>query len=112
VAWNTITKPSDMGGLGIRNLNFFTKALRMKKAWNILLGETLFSNLMKNLYPPLQHSTIPHRISLLRDAIIQLRPYICWESMHEGNLDLWTDIWIKDTPLKDLLPMDTSPDQI
>nr|GEZ57221.1 RNA-directed DNA polymerase, eukaryota, reverse transcriptase zinc-binding domain protein [Tanacetum cinerariifolium] len=37
VAWSTICKPKDQGGLGLRNLKIWNQALLAKHIWNIAI---------------------------------------------------------------------------
>ncbi|CAM8993520.1 unnamed protein product [Rhodiola kirilowii] len=39
VAWKTVTKTKEEGGLGIKNIFFFNKALTLKRVWDVCLDK-------------------------------------------------------------------------
>ncbi|KAF5198247.1 Ribonuclease h-like superfamily protein [Thalictrum thalictroides] len=50
ISWPKITRPTAMGGLGLRPLAMTLKAFRMKAAWNILNADTLWASFMRAKY--------------------------------------------------------------
>ncbi|RAL42536.1 hypothetical protein DM860_011154 [Cuscuta australis] len=48
--WDTLTRPTGEGGLGIRNLEDIQKASALKLWWKSLTGDSLWARFMKNKY--------------------------------------------------------------
>ena len=50
VYWLTISNPYDLGGWTIKNLDWFSLALRTKSLWLVLNGDGLWSKIIKHKY--------------------------------------------------------------
>ena len=50
VDWHTISIPYAFGGWNIKNLDWFSLALRLKRFWMVLNGEVIFSQIVKHKY--------------------------------------------------------------
>ncbi|KAF5178687.1 hypothetical protein FRX31_031727 [Thalictrum thalictroides] len=50
ISWLKITRPTAMGGLGLRPLAVTLKAFRIKATWNILNADTLWASFMRAKY--------------------------------------------------------------
>ncbi|KAF5184868.1 Ribonuclease h domain, partial [Thalictrum thalictroides] len=50
IPWKKITRPTEMGGLGLRSFAMTLKAFRMKATWNILTANTLWASFMRAKY--------------------------------------------------------------
>ena len=48
--WQTISRPYDCGGWNIKNLDWFSTAPRLKSIWLILIGEGIWSHIVKFKY--------------------------------------------------------------
>ena len=53
VKWKTLAKPKNLGGWGIKNLEWFTKALAAKTLWRLLQNaEKIWSKVIVAKYCP------------------------------------------------------------
>ena len=50
VDWHTISRPYDLGGWNIKNLDWFSIALRLKSVWIVLKGEGIWSLIINHKY--------------------------------------------------------------
>ena len=50
VALNQLSKPKAEGGLGIRRFEYIQAAFRVKQAWNILNGSSLWVKVFRNKF--------------------------------------------------------------
>ena len=77
VAWDTMTKPKHLGGLGFRDLEIFNLALLARQAWRTLTDESsLSSKILKSVYFP--------ECSLL-EAELGPQPSQIWRAILDGQ---------------------------
>lgn len=50
VRWNLLARPKSMGGWGLRRLDLFSLALRMKSLWRSMFSDTLWNKIIKDKY--------------------------------------------------------------
>ena len=50
VDWKTLSRPYDLGGWNIKNLDWFSTTLRLKSLWLVLNGEGIWSHIVKFKY--------------------------------------------------------------
>ncbi|GJX24645.1 reverse transcriptase zinc-binding domain-containing protein [Tanacetum coccineum] len=112
VAWEVVCLPKDEGGLGVRRLDTFNKALMVSHMWKLLsLKESLWVRWVhiyklnnRNFWDVL----IRGNISWGWRKVLQLRPLIrpfIWSSIGDGvTTSLWFDNWSSLGPLADFIP--------
>lgn len=66
--WKLLFHPLANGGWNIKDLNFFSEALRLKNLWNVLMGSGLWSYVIKSKY--LKHLSVAN---LLRLGVYQIQ---------------------------------------
>ncbi|GJX07986.1 hypothetical protein Tco_0195918 [Tanacetum coccineum] len=107
VAWELVCLPRDEGGLGLRRLDCFNKALIVSHLWNLIsMKESLWVKWV-HAYKLRGRSfwDVPIRgeISWGWRKVLQLRPLIrefVWHNIGDGALtSLWFDRWCPNSPL-------------
>jgi hypothetical protein len=112
ISWDTITKPKECGGLGLRKLQSMNEACLMKMGWSLMNGEdTLWGSVLIGKYGRAGWSqgsiTSNANDSYIWKAIAKCWPTLelhrCW-SVGDGNkTNFWTDKWFDDrTRISDL----------
>nr|GEU44862.1 hypothetical protein [Tanacetum cinerariifolium] len=111
VAWDVVCLPKDEGGLGIRRLDLFNKALMTSHIWKLLfLKESLWVNWI-HLYKIRDRNfwEIPCRGNMTwgwRKVLI-LRPLIqrfIWHKVGDGShVSIWFDQWCNQSPFADFV---------
>lgn len=77
VAWDMMTRPKHLGGLGFRDLEIFNLALLARQAWRLMTDETsLSAKVLKAVYFP--------QCSLL-DAELGSHPSQIWRAVLDGR---------------------------
>ncbi|GJV88105.1 putative reverse transcriptase domain, reverse transcriptase zinc-binding domain protein, partial [Tanacetum coccineum] len=111
VAWDVVCLPKDEGGLGVRRLDFFNKALMSVHIWKLLSRkdslwvEWIHLHKIKNR----NFWDIPCRGNMTWGwrKILQLRPCIrefIWHNLGDGMLtSLWYDKWCSFSLLADFI---------
>eukprot|EP00253_Pinus_taeda_P033090 PITA_33090 len=106
VKWDTIARPKRWGGWGIKNLNFFAKALAAKLGWNLLTTDSLWSRVAQVKYIKPSHlmdwfrqQHDPGRnISNIWKVVLQslplLREGITWRIKEGNNVRIGVDPWV------------------
>ncbi|GKC04069.1 hypothetical protein Tco_0995679 [Tanacetum coccineum] len=111
VAWNVVCLPMDEGGLGIRRLNDFNKALMTTQVWKLLVRKELLWVEWIHVYKLRGRSfwDIPYRGNLTWGwrNVLKLRPLIrefIWKKLGNGlTTSVWFDRWCIQSPLADLI---------
>ncbi|GJV29218.1 hypothetical protein Tco_1385666 [Tanacetum coccineum] len=107
VSWEVVCLPKDEGGLGVRRLDHFNKALMISHIWKLLsLKESLWVRWI-HAYKLKGRSfwDIPYRgtMSWGWRKILQLRPLVrefFWHNIGDGSrVSLWFDRWCPNGPL-------------
>ncbi|GJR93536.1 hypothetical protein Tco_0265710 [Tanacetum coccineum] len=107
VAWEVVCLPKKEGGLGIRRLDHFNKALMVSHIWKLLsLKESLWVKWI-HVYKLRNRSfwEIPYRgkMSWSWRKLLKLRPLIrefIWSDIGNGsNTSMWFDKWCINSPL-------------
>eukprot|EP00253_Pinus_taeda_P008243 PITA_08243 len=106
VNWATIAKPKQWGGWGIKNLDFFAKALAAKLGWRLLTTESLWTQVAQAKYTKPMHlmdwlrlQHIPGRnTSNIWKAVLQslplLRDGITWRIKEGNSVRIGVDPWV------------------
>ncbi|GJR69255.1 hypothetical protein Tco_0015320 [Tanacetum coccineum] len=111
VAWEVVCLPKDEGGLGIRRLEQFNKALMVSHIWKLLsLKESLWVKWI-HVYKLKARSfwDIPYRGNMTWGwrKILQLRPLIrsfIWSCIGDGSqTSMWFDRWCAASPLSSII---------
>lgn len=80
IAWDRLSKPKKDGGLGFRDLHYFSVALLARQAWRILLNpESLCGQVLKAKYFPQEdflHVTAKKGISYTWRSILKGRDLV------------------------------------
>jgi hypothetical protein len=77
VAWEEMTKPKYLGGLGFRDIELFNLALLARQGWRILQNpETLSARILKSVYYP---------SSSFMQAGLGSQPSKVWRAIWEGR---------------------------
>ncbi|GJT85212.1 hypothetical protein Tco_1066929 [Tanacetum coccineum] len=111
VAWEVVCLPKDEGGLGIRRLEQFNKALMVSHIWKLLsLKESLWVKWI-HVYKLKARSfwDIPYHGNMTWGwrKILQLRPLIrsfIWSCIGDGSqTSMWFDRWCAASPLSSII---------
>ncbi|GKA27286.1 hypothetical protein Tco_0713454 [Tanacetum coccineum] len=78
VSWDSICKPKDQGGLGIKNLQEWNEVLLIKKLWNVVSNKS-WKEMLR-----------------LRDKI---RKHVLWKIGDGNSINAWYDNWDVRGPL-------------
>lgn len=101
VAWDSVTTPKGMGGLGLRHLKEVNKALVMKTMWKLATGANmLWAHLMQAKYYPrgaLWSTQRRTNCSKLWKQLMDLRSvlinHICWKVGSGEQISLYSQPW-------------------
>ncbi|GJW22667.1 hypothetical protein Tco_0033289 [Tanacetum coccineum] len=111
VAWDVVCLPKKEGGLGIRKLDVFNKALMISHIWSLL-------NRKESLWVRWIHAyklngrsfwNVPFRGNMTWGwrKVLQLRPMLwqyVWYKIGDGSMvSLWHDRWDHSSPLSDIV---------
>ncbi|GKD24017.1 hypothetical protein Tco_1225720 [Tanacetum coccineum] len=111
VAWNVVCLPMDEGGLGIRKLDAFNKALMTTQVWKLLSRKESLWVEWIHVYKLRGRSfwDIPYRGNMTWGwrNVLKLRPLIrefIWKKIGNGSTtSVWFDRWCIQSPLADLI---------
>ncbi|GJR16116.1 hypothetical protein Tco_0798768 [Tanacetum coccineum] len=110
VAWEVVCLPNQEGGLGIRKLDVFNKALMVTHLWKLLsLKESLWVRWIHAYKIRDQNFwNVPIRGNMTWGwrKILQLRPLIwqfTWYKIGKGDVSTWFDHWSSLCPLADII---------
>ncbi|GJY65056.1 putative RNA-directed DNA polymerase, eukaryota, reverse transcriptase zinc-binding domain protein [Tanacetum coccineum] len=111
VAWNVVCLPKDEGGLGIRKLDAFNKALMTTQVWKLLSRKESLWVEWIHVYKLRGRSfwDIPYRGNMTWGwrNVLKLRPLIrefIWKKIGNGSTtSVWFDRWCIQSPLADLI---------
>ena len=112
--WSQVCQPLHLGGLGIRNVRLFNKALLGKWLWRFgTERETLWRHVIHSKYGSLPggwtSATIPgpYGVGLwknIRKDWVQFAQYLRFEVGDGTRIKFWTDPWCESGPLKEAFP--------
>jgi len=109
--WNIITKPRDMGGLGIRSMRQLNSAQLAKLGWRVITeSESLWSRVLRTKYckgrASLEAFSVKPTDSLIWRGIVEqvevLRKGLGIAVGDGRNTQFWTHKWAGDSVLADL----------
>nr|GEX46926.1 hypothetical protein [Tanacetum cinerariifolium] len=111
VAWEVVCFPKKEGGLGIRRLEVFNKALISSHIWSIITNKEYLWVKWVYLYKPNGRSfwdiSLYGNISCGWRKILQVRSLVCpffWSQIRDGkNTFAWFDNWSAVSPLSNLI---------
>ncbi|GJX13048.1 hypothetical protein Tco_0204806, partial [Tanacetum coccineum] len=111
VAWNVVCLPMDEGGLDIRRLDDFNKALMTTQVWKLLVRKESLWVEWIHVYKLRGRSfwDIPYRGNMTWGwrNVLKLRPIIrefIWKKLGNGlTTRVWFDSWCIQSPLADLI---------
>jgi len=99
-SWDDICKPTEQGGLGIRDMELINKSLIIHSAWNIATNKNpLLSDILKAKYHPSDsfwNSPAKGPRSIYWSSIMQIKHHLNSNSIyqiHSGNSSIWSDPW-------------------
>nr|GFA82575.1 hypothetical protein [Tanacetum cinerariifolium] len=107
IAWEVVCLPKKEGGLGVRRLDHFNKALMVSHIWKLLsLKESLWVKWI-HIYKLRNRSflDIPYRgkMSWGWRKLLKLRPiireFICFDIGDGSKASMWFDMWCSASPL-------------
>ena len=106
VAWHKLVEPKTRGGLGMRDLESFNKALLAKQAWRILkFPHSLVAKTLKNKYFPnksFMETTISPMASFTWRSILSARDLLkrgLKKVVGNGlGVNIWEDPWVPRLP--------------
>jgi hypothetical protein len=104
VCWDSVCRPVDEGGVGIRNIMDVYSSLQSKFAWKFLSEDTLWSRFFKAKYVKNQHISLvdSSKGSRFWKMLINSIPLVIDKSfwrVKEGNLSFWRDKWMESGPI-------------
>lgn len=94
--WELIARPKNMGGWGLRRLDLFSKALRMKSLWRGLFSDTLWKKVLLDKYIKPQSveqwlkdgKVAHHKLFVIWRGFMDVLPHIkdhLWWQVGSGN---------------------------
>ncbi|GKD36878.1 RNA-directed DNA polymerase, eukaryota, reverse transcriptase zinc-binding domain protein [Tanacetum coccineum] len=107
VSWDSICKPKELGGLGIKDLNLWNEVLLVKQLWNVIskkntlwvkwvILENLKGKIIWEVEAKANSSVEWKKILKLRDKV---RKHVLWK-IRDGNfVNSWYDNWNKAGPI-------------
>ncbi|PNY01103.1 ribonuclease H [Trifolium pratense] len=105
VKWENITKPKEVGGLGLRNLHIMNVACLMKLSWELHTGtDTLWCKVMRGKYDKRVTAgdapSVKAADSALWKTLVsfwpQINKYQFWSIGDSQSTDAWSHCWIKE----------------
>ncbi|MCH86827.1 RNA-directed DNA polymerase (Reverse transcriptase) [Trifolium medium] len=101
IAWDKITVPKWMGGLGIRKLEIMNQACLSKLNWKLNSGsEEFWCTVMHGKYADQGSSSIKATDSSLRKALFKIEPMLhqfsVWTVGDGEDIDAWSQVWIEE----------------
>ncbi|GJW51394.1 hypothetical protein Tco_0092745, partial [Tanacetum coccineum] len=111
VAWDVVCLPKEEGGLGIRRLDHFNKALMVSQIWKLLQKKESLWVTWLYMYKIKDRNfwEIPFRGNMTWGwrKILQLRPLIrkfIWHKVGDGSrVSIWYDQWCGVSPLSNIV---------
>jgi hypothetical protein len=95
VAWNTVTKTKEEGGLGIRSLTNVITALRCKRVYRLLNGNNHWAKIMRSIHGHItdeyKNNKVPSRWKHMKHSWSIVKPYLT-----KQKENLWTCSLAKD----------------
>lgn len=99
-SWNDICKPTEQGGLGIKDLQTVNKSLVIQSAWNIITNKNPFlTAIFKAKYfsnESFWNVTNQRPRSIFWSSVLQVRQELSTNSiyqLHAGNTSIWSAPW-------------------
>ncbi|GLT71798.1 hypothetical protein SLA2020_437910 [Shorea laevis] len=114
VSWESVCRPVDEGGVGIRNIMEVYSSLQSKFAWKFLSEDTLWSRFFKAKYVKNQHISLVDSSKgsrfwkMLIKSIHMVVDKSIW-CVKEGNLSFWRDKWMDTGPICQTVPISALP---
>jgi len=104
VSWDSVCRPVDEGGVGIRNIMDVYSSLQSKFAWKFLSEDTLWSRFFKAKYVKNQHFSLVDSSKgsrfwkMLINSVSLVIDKFVWR-VKDGNLSFWRDKWMDSGPI-------------
>ncbi|XP_057999242.1 uncharacterized protein LOC131178309 [Hevea brasiliensis] len=108
VKWETVTKPMDQGGLGVRTCRIMNDAFLMKLGWKLLSDDgALWCSVLRNKYMAGLHG-LNHMVSRTTSSNLWKGILYSVEALRAGSFrvvvsgmftDFWNDDWVGIGPL-------------
>jgi hypothetical protein len=118
-SWDDICKPTNQGGLGIRDMELINKSLIIHTTWSVITNKNpILSNVLKAKYYPNSSfwtATDTGPRSVFWSSVLQVRHHLYDNStiqIHAGNSSIWSSPWIPNwNSIHDnlLLPVTNNP---
>jgi hypothetical protein len=100
-SWDDICKPTNQGGLGIRDMDLINKSLIIHTTWSIITNKNpILSNVLKAKYYPNSSfwtATATGPRSVFWSSVLQVRHHLHDNStiqIHAGNSYIWSSPWV------------------
>ncbi|XP_042950383.1 uncharacterized protein LOC122282502 [Carya illinoinensis] len=110
VGWKAMCKPTEEGGIGLRDFDEVQLSLHMKFAWKIMTGTDLWSQFFRAKYVGDNHISLmdPKKGSRFWKMVVKCIPAVLENSkwkVREGNISFWWDNWLNEGPLANSYPV-------
>ena len=121
VAWDDMTKPKFLGGMGFRDIQLFNLVLLARQAWRVLQEpESLSARILKSVYYPngeFLEATLGARPSKIWRAIIDGKEVLAQGIIRRIGMGestkIWSTNWLpRDGLLRPLSPAVADPPQL
>ncbi|GJZ33072.1 RNA-directed DNA polymerase, eukaryota, reverse transcriptase zinc-binding domain protein [Tanacetum coccineum] len=111
VSWDSICKPKELGGLGIKDLKLWNEVLLVKQLWNVIskkntlwvkwvISENLKGKNIWEANAKVNSSVGWKEILKLRDKI---RKHVLWKIGDGNSVNAWYDNWNTAGPLNEIV---------